>query len=71
MRAIANQQVQTGRLSYYASLLPGKESQFQTPEGYRIYKNVRKGKSPTRSAPYKGDFLTRRRRPTLGFQEAQ
>lgn len=28
------------RLSYYASLLPGKESQFQTPEGYRIYKNV-------------------------------
>lgn len=29
------------RLSYYASLLPGKESQFQTPgEGYRIYKDV-------------------------------
>ena len=30
----------TSRLSYYASLLPGKESQFQTPEGYRIYKDV-------------------------------
>lgn len=29
------------RLSYYASLLPGKENQFETPgEGYRIYKNV-------------------------------
>jgi len=30
----------SNKLSYYASLLPGKESQFQTPEGYRIYKNV-------------------------------
>jgi hypothetical protein len=30
----------SGRLSYYASLLPGKEHQFQTPEGYRIYKDV-------------------------------
>lgn len=28
------------RFTYYASLLPGKESQYQTPEGYRIYKNV-------------------------------
>jgi hypothetical protein len=31
----------SGRLSYYASLLPGKEHWFQTPgEGYRIYKDV-------------------------------
>jgi hypothetical protein len=30
----------SSKLAYYASLLPGKESQFQTPEGYRIYKNV-------------------------------
>jgi hypothetical protein len=28
------------KLAYYASLLPGKESQYETPEGYRVYKNV-------------------------------
>jgi hypothetical protein len=28
------------RLSYYATMLPGKESWYQTPEGYRIYKDV-------------------------------
>ena len=32
---------QNRQLAYYASLLPGKESQFETPgEGYRIYKDV-------------------------------
>jgi len=30
----------TPRLAYYASQLPGKETWFQTDEGYRIYKNV-------------------------------
>ena len=29
-----------GRLTYYATQLPDKETWFQTPEGYRIYKNV-------------------------------
>jgi len=28
------------RLSYYATKLPDKETWFQTPEGYRIYRNV-------------------------------
>ena len=28
------------RLAYYASQLPGKDTWFQTIEGYRIYKNV-------------------------------
>ncbi len=28
------------RLAYYASQLPGKDTWFQTDEGYRIYKNV-------------------------------
>jgi hypothetical protein len=29
-----------GRITYYASKLPDKETWFQTPEGYRIYKDV-------------------------------
>jgi hypothetical protein len=28
------------RLAYYASLLPGKQRQYQRPEGYRLYKSV-------------------------------
>src|ERR1035437_5439097 len=28
------------RLTYYATKLPDKETWFQTPEGYRIYRNV-------------------------------
>ena len=38
--AASHDSAPASRLSYYASLLPGKESQFQTPEGYRIYKDV-------------------------------
>jgi hypothetical protein len=28
------------RLAYYAALLPGKQRQYQRPEGYRLYKSV-------------------------------
>lgn len=36
----ANDQKSPRRLTYYATKLPDKETWFQTPEGYRIYKNV-------------------------------
>jgi hypothetical protein len=35
-----HQPLTQGRLTYYATQLPDKATWFQTPEGYRIYKNV-------------------------------
>lgn len=63
---------QNRQLAYYASLLPGKESQYQTPgEGYRIYKDVPIAR--TGSQEYLGKELKRNRayRPEWNLKDEQ